>query len=243
MADLLIDAGNSRIKLARATPQGIDALAALPFDDDALTERFRQAVCQGEGDRIVLASVSKGARGERLEALLADTGLPVLRLGSLAALGRLRVAYPLPAQLGIDRFLALLAASDTPEPCLLVSFGTALTIDALDADGRHLGGIIAPGPECQLQAMRSTFTGLFDGNGQARVLADNTDDALASGIAHQVLGAIERTLDGAFARRDVRIWASGGAAGSWLPMLPASSRLAPDILFRGMQRYLALAAQ
>ena len=40
---------------------------------------------------------------------------------------------------GYEFGLALLAASDTPEPCLLVSFGTALTIDALDADGRHLG--------------------------------------------------------------------------------------------------------
>lgn len=241
MTDLLIDAGNSRIKLARSTPHGIDTLAALAFDDDALAERFRQACGQADARRIVLASVSKGLRGERLEALLADAGLPVLRLSSMAALGRLRVAYPVPGQLGIDRFLALLAASDAPEPCLLVSFGTALTVDALDADGRHLGGIIAPGPQFQMQAMRSAFTGLFEAEGQARVLADNTDDALASGIAHQVLGAIERTLDGAFARRDVRIWVSGGAAARWLPMLPAGSRLASDILFRGMQRYLALA--
>ena len=240
MADLLIDAGNSRIKLARGTPSGIEWLTAIDFEDEALRVRFQQISTQADCQRIVLASVSRGTRGVQLEALLAASGLPVLRLVSLAGLGRLRVAYAQPTQLGIDRFLALLAASDTPEPCLLASFGTALTLDALAADGRHLGGVIVPGPALQQQLMRSTFPGLFTGDGQAKALADNTDDALASGIAQQLLGMIERVQDAAFGQRDVPLWASGGAAAHWLPVLPAGSRLAPDLVFRGMQRYLAL---
>jgi type III pantothenate kinase len=240
VADLYVDSGNSRIKLARAATAGIERIADLDFDDASTPGRFNQCLAEYGIDRIVLASVSRGRRAEQTRALLDHAGLPVLRVATVAALGRLRVAYPEPSQLGVDRFLALLAASDDEAPCLLLSFGSALTADVLDADGRHRGGIIAPSPDFQRQAMRSGFPGLFEGDGQAGDLADNTDDALASGIAHQCLGMIERIHRQAFDGRDVRIWVTGGAAWHWLPLLPASSRPAPDILFRGMQRYLQL---
>ena len=240
MADLYVDSGNSRIKLARANSEGIERIADLDFDDATTPGRFNQSLAEYGIDRIVLASVSRGRRAEQTQALLDHAGLPVLRVATVAALGRLRVAYPEPSQLGVDRFLALLAASDAVEPCLLLSFGSALTADVLDADGRHRGGIIAPSPDFQIQAMRSGFPGLFEGDGQARELADNTTDALASGIAHQCLGMIERIHRQAFDRQDVRIWVAGGAARQWLPSLPANSRPASDILFRGMRRYLQL---
>lgn len=241
MTDLLIDSGNSRIKLARCGADGIEMLASLDFDDAATPARVDRILADHGFERMVLASVSRGRRGEQLAALLAKTGLPVRRLASCAALGRLQVAYPLPSQLGVDRFLALLAASDAAEPCLLLSFGTALTADVLDADGRHRGGVIAPSPAFQRQAMQTGFPGLFDDDGVAKGLADNTRDALASGIAHQCLGMIERIRAQAFGRNDVRIWVSGGAASQWLPLLPDDSRWVPDIVFRGMRRYLQLA--
>ncbi len=240
MADLYIDSGNSRIKLARATSDGIERLVDLDFDDAATQGRFKRILATDGFDRIVLASVSTGRRRAQLDALLAGVESPVLRVASRAALGRLQVAYAQPPQLGVDRFLALLAASDSAEPSLLLSFGSALTADVLDADGRHRGGVIAPSPDFQRQAMRSGFPGLFEGDGQARELADNTADALASGIAHQCLGMIERIHRQAFDRQDVRIWVTGGAARQWLPLLPANSRPAPDILFLGMRRYLQL---
>lgn len=240
MADLFIDSGNSRIKLARALSDGIERIADLDFDDAETPEQFNGLLAADRFDRIVLASVSAGQRRAQLDALLTSVELPVLRIATCAALGRLQVAYTQPSQLGVDRFLTLLAASDAAEPCLLLSFGSALTADVLDADGRHRGGVIAPSPDFQQQAMRAGFPGLFEGDGQAKALADNTDDALASGIAHQCLGLVERIRGQAFERQDVRIWVTGGAARQWLPALPAGSRLAPDLLFRGMQRYLQL---
>lgn len=240
MTDVFIDSGNSRIKLARPTANGIEVLAALDFDDSGTPERFQSAMADGDFGRIVLASVSKGRRAAQCDALLATVPLPVLRIATCAVLGRLQVAYPEPSQLGVDRFLALLAASDTAEPSLLLSFGSALTVDVLDADGRHHGGAIAASPDLQKQGMRGAFPGLFEADGQIRALADNTADALASGIAHQCLGMIERIRAQAFDRQDVRIWVTGGAARQWLPALSGNSRLATDILFRGMQRYLEL---
>lgn len=69
--------------------------------------------------------------------------------------------YPQPAQLGVDRWLAILAsyhkvclkaASDV----VVVSAGSAVTVDLLRASGNHLGGYIVPGLEMQ---RRSLFTG------------------------------------------------------------------------------------
>jgi type III pantothenate kinase len=240
MTDLFIDSGNSRIKLARNSAYGLDNLMALDFDDAGISKHFDAALADQGIDRIVLASVSKGRRNEQLQGLLANTNKPIVQITTRASMGRLQVAYPIPSQLGVDRFLAMLAVSDSAEPCILISFGSALTIDVLDADGRHRGGVIAPSPDFQRRSMMSAFPGLFEAEGQIRPLADNTPDALASGIAYQTIGLIQRILGTVNASEDWRLWVSGGAALHWIPLLPGNARYAPDILFRGMQRYLEL---
>ena len=69
-----------------------------------------------------------------------------------------RIAYAHPQRLGVDRFLCLLAAhAQLAGPSLIVGVGTALTIDLLDADGRHHGGRIAPSPALMRQALHNTY--------------------------------------------------------------------------------------
>ncbi|MFM6987686.1 MAG: type III pantothenate kinase [Arenimonas sp.] len=240
MADILIDSGNSRLKLARREPVGWQRVAALDFDDAHALEQALAALTAPDVERVYVASVSKGWRAERVDYLLSRLRVPVYPVESTAEIGRLRVAYAQPQQLGVDRFLALLAASDDARDCLLLSFGSALTVDALAADGRHLGGLIAPSPELQWQAMRDRFPGLFERYGEASLLADNTADALATGIRHQVLGMLQRVLDGVFGGAEVPVLVGGGAAEVWLPHLPGRPEPAPDLIFLGMLRYIEL---
>lgn len=50
------------------------------------------------------------------------------------------------SRLGLDRWLALVAAFNRCRAaCLVIDIGTAVTVDYVDASGRHLGGYIAPG--------------------------------------------------------------------------------------------------
>ncbi len=240
MTDLFIDSGNSRLKLARYSSSGFEYLQALDFEDVEISERFKAVLASFKFDRIVLAAVSKGRRNQQLWDLLDNSGKPIIQITTKASMGRLQVAYSAPSQLGVDRFLAMLAASDTAEPCILISFGSALTVDILDAEGRHRGGVIAPSPDFQRRSMMLAFPGLFEAEGQIRPLADNTPDALTSGIAHQTLGLIDRILGTVNASEDWRLCVSGGAATQWLHLLPGNARHDPDILFRGMQRYLEL---
>lgn len=240
MADCLIDSGNTRVKFARRESWQWQTIGVVDFDDALFTERCLEIIESGGFEQVISASVSKGWRAERFSLLLANIRLPVLQIETLSHMGRLQIAYAQPKQLGVDRFLALLAASEQEAPCAILSLGSAVTLDVLDADGMHRGGLIAPSPEFQWVGMRDHFPGLFESKGSAHFLASNTVDALASAIEHQLLGMVERVMDGAFAQSPARLWVTGGAAQEWLLRLPSYAEHAPEILFSGMARYIEL---
>ncbi|OZA92769.1 MAG: type III pantothenate kinase, partial [Polaromonas sp. 39-63-203] len=95
--------------------------------------------------------------------------------------------YDHPARLGADRWVAmigarhLLLARGVTKPCVVVMVGTAVTVEALDASGRFLGGIILPGHGIMLRALESGTAGLHVPTGDVRDFPTNTSDALTSG--------------------------------------------------------------
>ena len=110
----------------------------------------------------------------------------------------MRIAYAQPQRLGVDRFLALLAAHARGDGAALVcGVGTALTLDLIDAEGRHRGGRIAPSPALMREALHARAAQLPLAGGDYRPFADDTADALASGCEGAALALIERSLDAA----------------------------------------------
>lgn len=73
---------------------------------------------------------------------------------SRASWKNLRNGYHHPEVLGVDRWLAMMAAfAEFSRPCIIVDAGTAITVDAVTASGTHLGGYILPGFEMARQAL------------------------------------------------------------------------------------------
>jgi type III pantothenate kinase len=149
-----------------------------------------------------------------------------------------RSAYTEPHRLGVDRFLAMVAAYAAGHaPCVLAGVGTALTLDALAADGRHLGGLIAPGPQLMQQSLvGATARVRPERAGEVLDVADNTADAVASGCWQAAAALIER-----FARRmapalggapSLRL--GGGDALALLPLLDLPAQLAEDGVLHGL---------
>ena len=67
---------------------------------------------------------------------------------------RLKNSYINTQEMGIDRWLAMVAAWEKHQVALcIVGCGTALTIDSIDSQGNHLGGYIVPGIELMQQAL------------------------------------------------------------------------------------------
>jgi type III pantothenate kinase len=141
------------------------------------------------------------------------------------------------SQLGSDRWAALVAAHHGAKANqLVVMAGTALTVDALRADGRFLGGIIVPGPALMRRSLdRGTAQlrlteGLFD------AFPKSTPDAITTGSVLAAAGAVERMMDAmaAAGAPPARLVLSGGAAPEIADHLPLAPTLDENLVLDGL---------
>jgi type III pantothenate kinase len=145
--------------------------------------------------------------------------------------------YRDPQQLGPDRWAALIGAHHGEAGHkLVVNAGTALTIDALTAEGRFLGGLIVPGPALMRRSLDRGTAGLRLTEGALRDFPDNTPDAITSGAVQAGAGAIERLGEAMAARGSppARIILSGGAAAEFAGPLPWPATLRENLVLDGL---------
>jgi type III pantothenate kinase len=153
----------------------------------------------------------------------------------------LKCAYADPSRLGVDRWLMLLAAwREQRGACCVVSAGTALTFDAVDVQGQHMGGFIAPGLAAMLKAtLGSTRFATFDLDAEYDAgLGDNTEACVRQGAFLACVGAIDRGLSttGVSGPRFI----CGGDAATLLPQLDGAWQHRRDLVLQGL---LVLARQ
>lgn len=153
----------------------------------------------------------------------------------------LHIAYDDPARLGVDRWLAMLAAwHDAKRAVCVVDCGSAITIDRVDASGRHLGGYIVPGLAMQAKALLSS-TGQIRIEDQVepcnQAWGTSTEEAVNFGLLRMVTGFINAIVD-EIAECDVApaLYISGGDAPTLLPLLHHSDRFShrPDLVMDGL---------
>jgi type III pantothenate kinase len=145
-----------------------------------------------------------------------------------------------PARLGADRLLAALAAyRRTGGPCIVVDFGTAITVNAVRADGAFIGGAIFPGLSMMAGA-------LGDGTAQlpripvpdaAPPVGRNTEEAIAAGLLHGTAGAAANLIIVAsgVVGEDARVFLTGGDAARVANFLPPDCRaVSPDLVLEGL---------
>ena len=236
---LLLDLGNTRLKWSARDATGELAHGAVAWSEP-VAETLREAWrVLPPADLVLGASVVDDAR----EALVAAQAIAMLSrevqwVRSPAAACGIRSAYAEPQRLGVDRFLAMVAAhAEGRSPCVLVGVGTALTLDALAGDGSHLGGVIAPGPQLMQQSLLgATVRVRPEQAGVVTTLADNTADAVASGCWGACAALVERftaqvapQLGGA-----PRLLFGGGDAASLRSLVDQPSELFADGVLRGL---------
>jgi type III pantothenate kinase len=241
----LLDLGNTRLKMAPLHKGARGEVTALAHGDEAFEVALRAHFDAHDGDEAWLASVAPVDTTSHLRALMQDLGIEVQRVHARAAMGRLKIAYAEPARLGVDRFLALLAASERDDgPWLLASAGSALTLDLLGTDGAHLGGLIAPMPAQMRAALATRFAQLDVPEGVAGDFACDTADAIASGARAAALGVLEHGWQRACDKLgcEPTVLVGGGSAELLLQARVPRMQAAPALVLDGIARYIKDAA-
>ncbi len=129
----------------------------------------------------------------------------------------LRLAYPDPTTLGVDRWVAAVAARARHGNAVVVDCGTAVTVDLVTADGRHLGGAIGAGLGTTARALARSAPTLpgFDGARPSALPAITSADAVRAGIgtgfAHLVRGLVRDCVEAADLGSAARILTGGDA--------------------------------
>ena len=243
---LLIDAGNSRIKSAVHGEAGITDISAVDAHRQGVVSTLIAAALartrHGLG-RVIVANVAGDRFARSLVEVCRETGAPEPEfMVSTRHLGGVTNAYADPAQLGIDRWLAIVAAFAMYGTDLcVIDAGSALTIDGVDSHGNHLGGCIAPG----LDMMRSALLrDTSDLEYLSRDGSDKTDDcfatdtraAIGSGCRNAVTGLVRQAVDDMTARTGARpsIVMTGGNAFAVKSTTRLSATHIPDLVLRGL---------
>ncbi|MGH8230541.1 MAG: type III pantothenate kinase [Steroidobacteraceae bacterium] len=257
MSRLLLDIGNSRIKWAlcgEPQPQQRRFLRRGAIDlaptmrSAAVWSRLLRRV--GQPSSVWVCNVAGAEIARQLRTAIRRAGLAAPRfVRTTAAAGGVRNAYPEPWRLGVDRWVALIGARHQfpGKDLCVVGLGTALTIDLLDARGRHRGGGLAPGPQLMIDALLQYTAGIrrraggrcvlgaFDA-APATLFARDTRAALLAGARHACAALIERSVrqGRTLLGRAPRLIVAGGAANAIIPLLRSDYRREDDLVLRGL---------
>ena len=245
MTFLALDVGNTRLKWAQydAPVVGAKLLAhgAVFLENiDKLVEEDWRAM--PEPSAILGCVVAGDAIKRRLaEQMEIWETLPRWVVSTAQEAG-LTNGYEHPSRLGSDRWVAMIGAyhrmlaRGERKPCLVVMVGTAVTVEAIDASGKFLGGIILPGHGIMLRALESGTAGLHVPTGDVRDFPTNTSDALTSGGTFAIAGAIQRMADNLTRHcgQAPLCMMTGGAGWKVAPCMSMEFELVEGLIFDGL---------
>jgi type III pantothenate kinase len=254
---LAIDVGNTRLKwalYARAQP------GAAPLQHGAIFLETIDVLAESDWAALPAptamlgSNVAGDAVRRRVEEQLELWDIEPHWIVPGAQAAGVTNGYDHPTRLGADRWAALTGArwhvleqarltGTPPRPAMVVMVGTAVTVDALDAQGRFLGGLIMPGFGLMLRALEQGTSGLRVPTGEVVDFPTNTSDALMSGGAHALAGAIER-IHHRLVKRSAGVeplrLMTGGAAVKMAPITDLPFETIDSLIFDGL---LALQAE
>ncbi len=246
---LLVDLGNTRLRWAMLGEDGTLGRPAAVVHGGRPLEPVLDAAWSGlAAPQAVLACAVSGeeAAGALAGWCRRRWGVEVTRVQAPAEGWGVRNAYHEPERLGADRWAALVAARGLfpGRPVCIVDCGTAVTVDALAADGAHLGGLIAPGLGLMRRSLATGTAGVAEADAlggrpqEVALLARSTRDAVTAGTLHCLAAFVARAgadVGEALGSGTVRVL-TGGDAPALLPLLGEGWCHEPALVLRGLAR-------
>jgi type III pantothenate kinase len=243
---LLIDIGNTRIKWARFDGKRVGRQRAAVHSGWGGEDYARRVIGSGRAlDRILVVSVA-GSRVDRSLALAARrTRAPAPEfVMSRRRAGGVTSGYLEPWRWGVDRFVAAIGAHHFARgrAVCVVGVGTAMTLDLVDAKGRHRGGAIIPAPTLMVDSLLRNTDGIRRrAQGGARggdsLFGRSTRAALVQGSRYAAAALIDRAVGEArtlIGGRAPLVVLTGGGAPSLQTLVRSTCVSVPDLVLRGL---------
>lgn len=237
---LLVDTGNSRVKWGWLEGTEIEAGETFPTDAESLPGQL-QARWQrlSEPRAIYLSNVAgPGWEVSFLGWIRATWNSKIYRLRAAADAYGIVNAYKQPETLGVDRWVGMIAARGLfGLPFCLIDCGTAVTVDLVDRQGMHHGGLIAPGLKRMKDSLPLKIPVVGAAEGVSRgYWGRDTTEGVETGTREMILGLIGRAVDAA--QRTLGeapvVVLTGGDAERIAALLEIPHRLAPDLVLQGL---------
>jgi type III pantothenate kinase len=241
---LLIDIGNTRAKWAtleagKLTRCGAILHRGVPSGDwvhgiDAAGRHYERVLVSNVAGAAAARTVGEWARERH--------GLEAEFIRSTAAAGGIVNAYDNPEALGSDRWLGMIGAWRRARgPLVCIAAGTAMTVDAVDGRGQHLGGLIVPGRDMMIDALLRRTSDISRGAWVAPAEADgmlgrNTSAAIELGAVHALAALAARTIDEMTRRIGTppSVFLGGGDAGHIEPLIGTPVEASPELVLEGL---------
>lgn len=241
----LVDIGNTRLKWALAAGERLSAVGGAAHVDDAeaAVDAFVDAL-PGDVDRAIVANVAGASIEARLAAVLRERrSISAEFVAPQTQAYGIRCAYAHPEQLGVDRWVAMIAGRRAvADDFCVIQAGTAVTFDAVDAHGRHLGGLILAGPRLIADALQRK-TGrigptapVLERPAGLDLLGRSTEAAVGNGAMLSIAAALDRATAAVAAEglRSPTILLTGGDAAVLRPWLETTVRTSADLVLAGL---------
>ncbi|HET7922038.1 MAG TPA: type III pantothenate kinase [Gammaproteobacteria bacterium] len=238
---LLVDVGNSRVKWGWLDGTQLDGFGAVAHHGHALEAALTQAWKDApQPESVIVSNVAGPMANHALNQIcMTRFGQVPQYMVSGAVSAGIRSGYRDPARLGVDRWAALIGAFRRHgAPACVIDCGTAITLDAVTQDGRHLGGVIAPGIGAMRHALAGTGAEISEApdTNDGNVFARDTHAAVTSGALNAVVGLIERVSTKMLAElgEGAHCLITGGDAEHLLSQLRPGYTLLPHLVLEGL---------
>jgi type III pantothenate kinase len=249
MLHVVADLGNSRLKWGRVDDAGrLVETIALPLrkarDWAAAWDKWSRD--DPAPSRWAISTVNPRV-AERLERFLDARGVAAVKWFRSAAAVSVRHALEHPETAGADRALAVAAAvtlMPSGRPGLLVSCGTAITVERITEAGLWQGGAIAPGPGLAARALH-LYTALLPSvelRTAPPAWGSSTRPAMEAGVFWGCVGAVRELItrySADLGGDPWLIWTGGDAPPLATAVTGNSACIEPDLVLIGLARTVA----
>lgn len=239
---VLVDIGNTRTKCLIKGKDG--DTKRIVIDNDEITTAWL-CLHWNKATQVIIGSVKAGELTELISAWAESYKVNVNFVESEKQRFGITNSYQEPKSLGVDRWLTLIGASILHPKCavIIIDAGTATTVDVLDKDGTHQGGLILAGIDLMLSQLTSNTSKVkFEISSSTNIgLGKSTTECVNNAAWAATIAMINSSIKEAENLYNIeRCILLGGNARRVLPFIRnenSETNIIDDLIFEGLKRY------